>query len=101
MGSDCSGTSQISTMMPTHWPPTWHALRLWVFRYTSPSSMFSRPVNSVGRATAEDRLRQANVYRRVVRACLRNPGCTAIQTWGFTDEYSWIGRHSHGARGAA
>ena len=32
---------------------------------------------------------------------MRNPGCTAIQTWGFTDKYSWIGSHSHGARGAA
>jgi len=37
----------------------------------------------------------------VVRACLKNPGCTAIQTWGFTDKYSWIGSHSKGTRGAA
>ncbi len=37
----------------------------------------------------------------MVRACLQNPGCTAIQTWGFTDKYSWIGSHSHGTRGAA
>jgi endo-1,4-beta-xylanase len=36
-----------------------------------------------------------------VRACLQNAGCTAIQTWGFTDRYSWIGSHSHGTRGAA
>ena len=28
-------------------------------------------------------------------------GCTAIQTWGFTDKYSWIRSHSHGTRGAA
>lgn len=49
----------------------------------------------------DDLLRQAQVYRRVVRACLQNPGCTAIQTWGFTDKYSWIGFHSHGASGAA
>ena len=34
-------------------------------------------------------------------ACLQNPGCTAVQTWGFTDKYSWIGSHSHGARGGA
>jgi endo-1,4-beta-xylanase len=32
---------------------------------------------------------------------LNNPGCTAIQTWGFTDKYSWIGSHSRGARGQA
>jgi endo-1,4-beta-xylanase len=48
-----------------------------------------------------DLLRQAQVYRSVVHACLQNPGCTAIQTWGFTDKYSWIGPHSHGARGRA
>jgi endo-1,4-beta-xylanase len=54
-----------------------------------------------GMARDDDLLRQAEVYRGVVRACLQNPGCTAIQTWGFTDKYSWIGYHSHGARGAA
>ena len=43
----------------------------------------------------------SEVYRGVVRACLQSPGCTAIQTWGFTDKYSWIGSHSHGTRGAA
>jgi endo-1,4-beta-xylanase len=48
-----------------------------------------------------DLVRQAEVYRGVVRACLQSPGCTAIQTWGFSDKYSWIGSHSHGGRGAA
>src|SRR5260370_18864243 len=61
----------------------------------------SLPVDSSGLARNDDRLHQAEVYRGVVRACLRNPGCTAIQTWGFTDKYSWIGSHSHGTRGAA
>jgi endo-1,4-beta-xylanase len=46
-------------------------------------------------------MKQADVYRAIVRACLQSRGCTAIQTWGFTDKYSWIGSHSHGARGAA
>lgn len=59
------------------------------------------PVDSQGGARAEDLQRQAEVYRRVVRACLQSPGCTAIQTRGFTDKYSWIGSHSHGTRGAA
>jgi endo-1,4-beta-xylanase len=49
----------------------------------------------------EDLTRQAGIYRGIVRACLDNPGCTAIQTWGFTDKYSWIGSHSHGTRGQA
>jgi endo-1,4-beta-xylanase len=54
-----------------------------------------------GQARPEDLLRQADVYRGVVRACVQNPGCTAIQTWGFTDKYSWVGSHSHGMSGAA
>jgi endo-1,4-beta-xylanase len=53
------------------------------------------------RAREDDLQRQADVYRGVVRACLRSPGCTAIQTWGFTDKYSWIGSHSHHTMGAA
>ncbi len=61
----------------------------------------SLPVDSQGQAQKEDIQRQAEIYRGVVRACIGNPGCTAIQTWGFTDKYSWIGSHSHGTRGAA
>lgn len=61
----------------------------------------SLPVDSQGEAQKEDSNRQAEIYQGVVRACMRNPGCTAIQTWGFTDKYSWIGSHSHGTRGAA
>jgi endo-1,4-beta-xylanase len=61
----------------------------------------SLPIDSQGEAQKEDIPRQAEIYQRVVHACIRNPGCTAIQTWGFTDKYSWIGSHSHGTRGAA
>lgn len=60
----------------------------------------SLPLES-GQARSEDLQRQADIYRGVIHACLQNPGCTAIQTWGFTDRYSWIGSHSHGSRGAA
>jgi endo-1,4-beta-xylanase len=61
----------------------------------------SLPLDSTGRSGADDLSRQADVYRGIVRACLNTPGCTAIQTWGFTDKYSWIGSHSHGTRGQA
>ena len=61
----------------------------------------SVPVDSSGSAQTGDLARQADVYRGIVRACLNSPGCTAIQTWGFTDKYSWIGSHSQGARGQA
>ena len=49
----------------------------------------------------EDARRQAEIYKSVTHACLQNAGCTAIQSWGFTDKYSWIGSHSHGTRGSA
>jgi len=61
----------------------------------------SLPVDGAGQASAQDLLKQAETYRGVLRACLQNPGCTAVQTWGFTDKYSWIGSHSRGSRGAA
>jgi endo-1,4-beta-xylanase len=49
----------------------------------------------------DDLIGQAQIYRSVVRACLQTSGCSAIQTWGFTDKYSWIGSSSHGSRGMA
>ncbi len=61
----------------------------------------SLALDSSGQARRSDLLRQAEVYRGVVRACLHSPGYAAIQTWGFTDKYSWIGSPSHGTRGAA
>jgi endo-1,4-beta-xylanase len=59
------------------------------------------PVDGLGGARAGDLLRQAEIYREVVAACLSYAGCTAIQTWGFTDKYSWIGSHSRKTEGAA
>jgi endo-1,4-beta-xylanase len=61
----------------------------------------SLPVDAKGDPTPEDLKLQAEVYRQIAVACLSHPGCTAIQTWGFTDKYSWIGSHSRGKQGAA
>ena len=61
----------------------------------------SLPVDSNGLPRPDNLTRQAEVYRGIVRACLNSAGCTAIQTWGFTDKYSWIGSHSRNARGQA
>ena len=61
----------------------------------------SLSLGTSGQTRVEDLTRQADVYRGIVRACLDSAGCTAIQTWGFTDKYSWIGSHSRGARGQA
>jgi endo-1,4-beta-xylanase len=59
------------------------------------------PLQADGSVRSDDLSRQAEIYRAVVRTCLQNAKCTAIQTWGFTDKYSWIGSHSHHSRGAA
>ncbi len=48
-----------------------------------------------------DLARQADIYRFVATACLQQPGCTAFQTWGFTDKYSWIPGYTKGKKGAA
>jgi endo-1,4-beta-xylanase len=61
----------------------------------------SMSLDSNGVVATDDLTQQANVYRGIVRACLNHAGCTAIQTWGFTDKYSWIGSHSRGTRGQA
>ena len=36
-----------------------------------------------------DEAAQAEVYARVVEICLAEPRCTVLQTWGFTDRYSF------------
>ena len=61
----------------------------------------SLPVDADGKASAADLQKQAGIYAQVASICVAHPGCTAIQTWGFTDKYSWIGSHSKKARGAA
>jgi endo-1,4-beta-xylanase len=48
------------------------------------------PVDASGRASAADLEIQAQIYDTVVAACLKFPLCTAIQTWGGTDNHSWI-----------
>jgi endo-1,4-beta-xylanase len=48
------------------------------------------PVDSSGAATAAALTTQAKIYGDVAAVCLKFAGCTAIQTWGLTDKYSWI-----------
>jgi endo-1,4-beta-xylanase len=59
------------------------------------------PVTEAGSAKkSADLDRQAEIYREIVKICLQTPGCTAIQTWGVTDKYSWLGRATHQTKGA-
>ena len=46
-----------------------------------------------------DLAKQADIYRFVTTTCLANRGCTAIQTWGFTDKYTWIPEYTKGQKG--
>ncbi len=48
------------------------------------------PVDSSGNAAASALATQAQIYHDIVALCLKYPLCTVIQTWGFTDKYSWI-----------
>lgn len=59
------------------------------------------PVDTNGNATAEDLAIQAEIYREIASICLAHPGCNAIQTWGFTDKYSWVGSATKKTKGAA
>ena len=48
------------------------------------------PVDSSGTASEASLAVQAQIYYDLVALCLKYPLCTAVQTWGFTDKYSWI-----------
>lgn len=47
-------------------------------------------------ATPASLTAQAKLYGEITRICVEQPACTAIQTWGFTDKYSWIPRSFKG-----
>jgi endo-1,4-beta-xylanase len=58
------------------------------------------PLNAkAGLLDQTDLMRQAEIYRYVATACLHQPGCTAFQTWGFTDKHTWIPGYTKGAKG--
>jgi endo-1,4-beta-xylanase len=59
------------------------------------------PVDANGNATAKDLAIQAEIYREIASICLAHPGCNAIQTWGFTDKYSWVSSAIKKTKGAA
>lgn len=59
------------------------------------------PTDGVGNLLDPDSLAtQADIYRQVATACFQERGCTALQTWGFTDNYTWIPGHTKNAKGA-
>jgi len=47
----------------------------------------------------EDLERQAEVYGEIATVCLKHPGCTAIQTWGFTDNTPGLAGFTHRTQG--
>ena len=44
---------------------------------------------------------QGDLYRKIAVICLQNPNCRVLQTWGFTDKYSWLPGYSKGKQGWA
>jgi endo-1,4-beta-xylanase len=58
------------------------------------------PEDANANASASDLAAQAQRYHDIVSACLKYKGCTAVQTWGFTDKHSWI-PHFYKGYGAA
>ena len=58
------------------------------------------PVSPDGVPIPGDLMKQATIYRQIASACLGTRGCTAVQMWGFTDKWSWIGSASHHSKGA-
>jgi len=52
------------------------------------------------RPTEAQLSRQAEVYRSVLQASLRIPGCDCLGLWGFTDRHSWV-THFFPGEGAA
>ncbi|MGH9395639.1 MAG: endo-1,4-beta-xylanase [Terriglobia bacterium] len=49
----------------------------------------------------KDLAEQAKIYQKMATICAESPDCTAFQTWGFTDRYSWIPAYTKGKKGAA
>ena len=60
--------------------------------YDLPSCDFNLP------ATLNE---QGALYGKITQVCLRTPTRRALQTGGFTDEYSWISSYSRGEQGWA
>jgi endo-1,4-beta-xylanase len=44
---------------------------------------------------------QGELYGKATAICLQTPTCRLLQTWGFTDKYSWIPSYSKGNQGWA
>ena len=47
-------------------------------------------IDASGRGSQAQLARQAADYENLMKVCLRNPGCTGFQTWGFSDKHSWV-----------
>nr|UXE44974.1 endo-1,4-beta-xylanase Z [uncultured bacterium] len=39
---------------------------------------------------------QGHLYGEIIKACVQQPSCKAIQFWGVTDKYSWIPEYYKG-----
>ncbi len=44
---------------------------------------------------------EGDLYKKVTLICMQNPNCKMLQTWGFTDKYSWIPAFTNNKQGWA
>lgn len=54
-----------------------------------------------GEPTDEQLQTQADIYERMLTACMEADDCSNFTMWGFTDRHSWIPNFSDGEDGAA
>ena len=101
MAWGCRCTSRICGPMSRRFPENIKRLTALGLQVPITEMDVAGPVDAMGEARPEDLRQPADIHRGIVTACLAYPGCTAIQAWGFTLKYSWIGSHSKKTEGAA
>ena len=46
-----------------------------------------------GDFTPSDETKQAEMYQTLLKACIAVKNCKSYETWGWTDKYTWKGKH--------
>ena len=70
---------------------TWSTVHIGMQTIAPVASSRSRPHPRLSAPSAV----QGNLYAAIMTACLAEPACKVMETWGFTDRHTWIGTSSH------
>ena len=82
-------------------PSDYRGLTAWVGKLGLRWAVTELDVPVPPNAGEEGRRHQANAYRLTAGACIDDPACSTIVTWGVTDRYSWWPSLTGGALGDA